>query len=393
MAAPGGSGGRGVILPGATLGILGGGQLGRMAAQAARSLGYRVHVLDPDAQCAARYVVERCVTASFDDVDGARDLARGCSVVTLEIEKVALASLRAVAEHAPMRPGEAVLAVIQDRGAQKDWLAARGFPITPYAKVASTEEASAAVSKLGGPCFLKARAGGYDGRGQVRVGSEAEAAEGFRSLGNVPAVAERAVDLEAELSVMVARSPRGEIRTFPPALNHHENRILDWSVIPGPLPPVVTREAMAIGEALARDLEVEGLVATEFFLTKGGHVLVNELSPRPHNSFHATEMACVTSQFEQLVRAVCDLPLGSVDVTRSAAIVNLLGDLWVQSGGVPAFDAALAIPGVRLHLYGKGDARPGRKMGHLCAVGATPEEAVARVQDARRRIGAPRATS
>ena len=380
-----------VIVPDATIGILGGGQLGRMTATAARSLGFRVHALDPDPACPARYVVERCVTASFDDAAAAADLARHCSVVTLEIEKVSLASLRAAEAHAPVRPGADVLAIVQDRAKQKAWLVKHGLPVGRYEEARTAEELDAALGRIGAPAFVKACSGGYDGRGQVPVKAlgDGVAAAAFTELGGGPVVVEAGLDLEAELSVMVARSPRGETAVYPPALNHHEERILDWSVLPGTLPPDIVKDAMAMAEAIASGMGVVGLVATEFFLTKGGKLLVNELSPRPHNSFHATEMACVTSQFEQVVRAVCNLPLGSVSALRAAAIVNLLGDLW-QGTQPPAFEEALAVPGVRLFLYGKSEARPGRKMGHLCAVGDTAEEAVRRVKEARERLSLPR---
>jgi 5-(carboxyamino)imidazole ribonucleotide synthase len=373
------------ILPGATLGILGGGQLGRMTAMAARSLGYHVHVLDPDPKCAARFVVERCVTAAFDDAEAAADLARGCSVVTLEIEKIATTSLEAAARFAPTRPGASVLTVIQDRARQKDWLAAHGYPVGPYRKAPTAESLSTALTDLGGQCFVKASWGGYDGRGQFETRTTEDAPTAWRELGEQLVVAERALELEAELSVLVARRPSGQMVVYPPALNHHEQRILAWSVLPGPIPPAVAQQAMDIARGIAADLGVEGLLVVELFLLRDGSLLVNELAPRPHNSFHATEVACLTSQFEQLVRAVCDLPLGSTEVVRPAAIVNLLGDLWLGPRP-PAFDAALAVPGVGLHLYGKAGARPGRKMGHLSAAGATPQEAVARVQEAMARL-------
>ncbi len=369
---------KGPILPGATIGILGGGQLGRMTAMAARSLGYDVHVLDPDPACASRSVVDRCITASFEDPSAAEELAKGCQVVTLEIEKISLASMDAAAKYAPVRPSRDVLAIIQDRGTQKQWLEQSGFPLGPWRMANSAEELRAAFDALGGGhCFVKTRTGGYDGGGQAHVRSAEEAAQSWSKLGSVPVVVERGLELESELSVLVARSPSGEVVMYPPALNHHEERILAWSVLPGMAPDAVTKQAMELAGEIARKIKVEGLLVVELFLTKDGQLYVNELAPRPHNSFHATEVACVTSQFEQLVRAVCDLPLGSCEVTRPAAIVNLLGDLWAD--GEPRWDRALAIPGVRLHLYGKRGARPRRKMGHLSAVGTTPEDAVRKV--------------
>ena len=375
----------GPILPGATLGILGGGQLGRMTAMAARSLGYNVHALDPDPSCAARYVVERCFTAAFDDASAAEALARTSSVVTVEIEKISLESMAAAARHAPVRPSGEVLRIVQDRARQKTWLKDHGFPLGPYREAATVEELAAALDALGTSCFVKTRFGGYDGGGQARAQGGAAAAGTWKSLGEQPLVVERALDIESELSVLVARAPSGQVAVYPPALNHHEHRILAWSVIPGPLPEPVRARALEIASEIARSVGVEGLLVIELFLTRQGELLVNELAPRPHNSFHATEVACLTSQFEQAVRAVCDLPLGSTEVVRPAAIANLLGDLWLGPQP-PAFDRALVLPGVRLHLYGKRVPRPGRKMGHLSASGATPEEAVRKVMEAKARL-------
>jgi 5-(carboxyamino)imidazole ribonucleotide synthase len=373
------------ILPGATIGILGGGQLGRMTAMAARTLGYHLYALDPDPSCAARFVVERCFTAQLDDAHAAAEMASGCQVVTLEIEKISLTALEAAREHAPVRPGPHVLEIVQDRARQKAWLAGNGFPLGPYREANNAGELAAAVRALDGRCFAKATRGGYDGKGQVVLSDAAQAAGAWDELGRAPMVVEKGLDLEAEISVMVARRPSGEMAVFPAALNHHEDRILAWSVLPAPLPAAAARLAEELARGVAEKIDVVGLLAVEMFVTRQGELLVNELAPRPHNSFHATEVGCATSQFEQAVRAICDLPLGSPEALRPAAICNLLGDLWIDRPR-PAFDAALALPGVRLHLYGKRVARPGRKMGHLSATGSTPEEAIARVQAARRAL-------
>jgi 5-(carboxyamino)imidazole ribonucleotide synthase len=374
------------VLPGGTIGILGGGQLGRMMALSARTLGFQVQALDPDPACPARWVVDQCYTADFGDTKAAAQLARACDVVTLEIEKIPLASLRAAAEQAPLRPSAAVLEVVQHRGRQKAWLAKNGFPLGPWQELNGTGALGTAVEALGGRCFVKSCEGGYDGRGQVQVKSASEAPQAWRDLGERAVVAEAALDLESELSVLVARSPKGETVVYPLAYNHHEERILVWSLLPGPVPPQVAAKAAEIARDMANALQVEGLLVVELFLLKDGRLLVNELAPRPHNSFHATEVACLTSQFEQAVRAVCNLPLGSVEVVRPAAIMNLLGDLWLREGG-PLFEQVLAMPGVRLHLYGKREARKGRKMGHLSAVGSTPDEALARVKAASLALG------
>lgn len=380
----------GEIAPGATIGIFGGGQLGRMTAMAARSLGYHIVSLDPDPSCAARFVVDRVMTASFDDVAAAEALAKQCHVATIEIEKVATAALDAAAKYVPVRPGSSVLHIIQNRARQKHWLEKNGFPIAPFAEVTSAETAVSAGAVLAGrKGFLKVSNGGYDGRGQERVSGAADVARGYASLGGEACVLERAIDLEAELSVLVARRPSGECAVYPAALNHHVEGILHWSVMPGPLPDKAKAQAHEIALGIAQKLEVEGLLVVEFFWTKEHTLLVNELAPRPHNSFHTTEVACLTSQFEQNVRAVCDLPLGATDITRPAAIVNLLGDSWAK--GEPAFARVLALPGVRLHLYGKRQARPGRKMGHLSASGMNAEEAVALVLHAEKLLAIPEA--
>ena len=424
-----------VLLPGATIGIFGGGQLGRLTAMAARTMGYRIHVLDPDAGCPARFVVDQCVEADWTDAREAARLARSCDVVTLEIEQISLASLNAAASYAPVRPSESVLEVIQDRIVQKDWLRRNGFPVGDYRAVYTLSELREAVTALGGKCFCKSATGGYDGRGQGKVGFSAntspeavdtELQAAWGALGKGPGVVEQAVDLDREISILVARSPSGEVQVYPAAWNHHENQILVWSVIPAPLPDALAAEARALAAAIADSFLLEGILAVELFVTKSGRLLVNELAPRPHNSYHASERACVTSQFEQLVRAVCNLPLGLTSVVQPCAIANLLGDLWLApasgtevgaqgsaalsptlgtsptssqqppadlplttyhvplaSPRTPHFDRALAVPGVRLHLYEKIRPRPGRKMGHLSAVGATPEEAVALVLRAK----------
>jgi 5-(carboxyamino)imidazole ribonucleotide synthase len=373
------------IPPGSTIGILGGGQLGRMTAMAARTLGYSVHVLDPDANCAASPVADRVVAAPFDDADAAADLARACDVVTLEIEHLGVDALAAAERHAPVRPSPDILAMVQDRAAQKRWLAANGYPIGAYREIRRASDLEAAARELG-PLFVKASRGGYDGRSQARVAKPAEAAAAWTSLAERHSVAEEALQLQAELSVMVARRPSGEVRAYPAALNHHERQILAWSVIPAPLPHRVTAEADEIARGIAENLALEGILAVEMFLLANGTLLVNELAPRPHNSYHETEVACSTSQFEQIVRAVCDLPLGDPTVLRPGAIYNLFGDLWEH--GPPKFESALSKPGVRVHLYGKRGARAGRKMGHLSAVGSSPEDALERVRAAAVAVGA-----
>ena len=373
------------ILPPATIGILGGGQLGRMTALAARSLGYGVQVLDPNPDCAARPVVDRVVVAAFDDPEGAVLLASECDVITIEIEQIAPAALEAALEHAPVRPGASILRIVQDRARQKEWLASQGMPIGPYVVVESADALAEAARTLGPTLFVKACEGGYDGRSQLRLDAGSDAADAFATLGRRRAVAEQGVPLALELSVLVARRRSGETVVYPPAVNHHVQQVLAWSVLPGEVPPDVQREAERLALHIAHALELEGILAVEMFLLQDGRLFVNELAPRPHNSFHASELACPTSQFEQLVRSVCNLPLGAVTPARPAAIVNLFGDLW-SHGRTPNFERALAVSGTRLFLYGKAGARPGRKMGHLAAIGDTPQEALELVQRAARAL-------
>ena len=377
------------ILPGGLVSILGGGQLGRMTAMAARTMGYRVRVMDPEPACPASFVVDETVVGPWDDVRAAERLAKGADVVTLEIEQIGVDALTAVSNIAPLRPGVEPIRIIQDKTLQKAWLAEQQFPVGAFRVVRTGAELSDAVRALGGRVFLKIGRGGYDGRGQVRIGmdepaSDAKIAAAWQSLGAHAAVAELALDLECEISVMAVRNPSGEVRSYPAARNHHENQILAWSVLPAGVSPKLESEAEALAAAIIDRLGMEGLLCVEVFVTRQGELLVNELAPRPHNSYHQSERGCATSQFEQLVRAACNLPLGSTEVTTPAAIVNLLGEVWINRK--PDFAAALAVPGVRLHLYEKHTPRAGRKMGHISAIGSTAEEALERALEAKRRL-------
>ena len=378
-----------IIRPGGLLAILGGGQLGRMTAMAARFMGYHVRVMDPEQRCPASHVVDESIVGRWDDVDAARRLATGADAVTLEIEQIGVDALEQVARIAPLRPGVEPIRIIQDKILQKTWLADAGFPVGPFRVVRSEAELQDAVAALGGRVFLKIGRGGYDGRGQARIGLDSAATEesvhaAWQSIGARPAVAEQALDLDFEISVMAARNPSGEVRSYPAARNHHENQILSWSVLPAGIPAELELRAEALAAAIIAKLGIEGLLCVELFVTRQGGLLVNELAPRPHNSYHQSERGCVTSQFEQMVRAVCNLPLGSTELITPAAIVNLLGEVWLNRE--PDFAAALAVPGVRLHLYEKHAPRAGRKMGHLSATGSTAEEALDRVLEAKRRL-------
>ena len=378
-----------IVLPGGLVAILGGGQLGRMTAMAARTMGYRVRVMDPEPACPASFIANETIVGRWDDVAAARRLATGADAVTLEIEQIGVDALAAVAQISPLRPGVEPIRIIQDKTLQKKWLADAGFPVGPFRVAHSEAELHEAVAALGGRVFLKIGRGGYDGRGQARIGLDAPATEkaitaAWQSIGAHAAVVEQALDLECEISVMAARNPSGEVRSFPAARNHHENQILAWSVLPAGVPPLLELKAEALAAAIIEQLGLEGMLCVEIFVTRQGELLVNELAPRPHNSYHQSERGCVTSQFEQAVRTTCNLPLGDTSLITPAAIVNLLGDVWLD--GVPNFAAALAVPGVRLHLYEKHTPRAGRKMGHLSATGSTAEEALERVMDAKRRL-------
>jgi 5-(carboxyamino)imidazole ribonucleotide synthase len=376
----------GPILPGATVGVLGSGQLGRMFAIAARRMGYRVHTLSPEDDTPTGQVADREVRAAYDDLDAVRGFARGVDVVTFEFENVSAAAAEAAAEHAPVRPAGAVLHTTQHRRREKRFLAGAGFPVAPFAAVSSPAGLAAALSEIGLPAVLKSAGWGYDGKGQAVIRDTAEAGNAWQAAGLPPdgeAVVEAWIDFEREVSVVAARGLDGAVVDFRVIENRHHRHILDVSVAPAAVPPAVAAEAGRIARGILEELGVVGVLCVEMFLTRDGRLLVNELAPRPHNSGHLTFDACVTSQFEQQLRAICGLPLGAPDLLRPAAMANLLGDLW--AGGE-----------VKLHLYGKAHPRPGRKMGHLTALGATPEEALEQVLAARaaltgRRAGSPRA--
>ena len=372
------------VLPGATLGVLGSGQLGRMFALAARRMGYRVHTYSPERDTPTGQVADSETSAPYEDLDAARAFARSVDAVTFEFENVPAATVEAVAEFAPVRPSGFVLHTTQHRVREKTFLSARGFPVTRFRHVTTGGELRAALAETGLPAVLKTAGFGYDGKGQRLIRTAAEAGPAFESLGGREAVLEAFVLFERELSVVAARSAAGEVVNFGVCENSHARHILDYTIAPARVGLSVAREAAAMAESLLAELEVVGVLCVELFLTAGDKLFVNELAPRPHNSGHFTIDACRTSQFEQQVRAACNLPLGSVEQLRPAAMANLLGDLW--EAGEPDWRAALSDAGVKLHLYGKSHARPGRKMGHLTALAATPEDALAAVLAARQRL-------
>lgn len=372
------------ILPGATIGVLGSGQLGRMFALSARKMGYRVHTFSPDRDTPTGQVADREIVASYEDLDAVHAFAREVSAVTFEFENVPAATAGAAAEHAPVRPSGGVLHVTQNRLREKGFLAEHGFPVAPFAPVRSREDLAAALVSIGCPAVLKTAGWGYDGKGQavIRKASDSPAAWAALGLGETgEAVLEAFVDFTLELSVVAARGEDGAFACWGALENHHSRHILDLTVAPARVPDETAARAVSLAEEILSALGVVGVLCVELFLARDGRLLVNELAPRPHNSGHLTFDAAVTGQFEQQLRAVCGLPLGSTALYRPAAMANLLGDLWAE--GEPDWAAALSFPEVKLHLYGKATARPGRKMGHLTAMGATADEAAATVLAAR----------
>jgi 5-(carboxyamino)imidazole ribonucleotide synthase len=370
-----------VIPPGSSIGILGGGQLARMLALAAKPLGYRVIVLDPDADCPASSVCDAVIAANFDDVNALEELAKRCDVITLEFENVPEVGLSVPELQAKMRPSREVLRTSRDRILEKSFLNSIGVPTAPWKAITSGQDLAGSSF----PGILKTATLGYDGKGQVRVANQTEleiAFQQFNQQVNMPCVLEGLINFEKEVSVIVARSSSGEARAFPVFENRHENGILDVTLWPAQVPESTLLEAERLALEIAIKLEVIGLLTVEMFVTAKGGVMVNELAPRPHNSGHLSIEASPTSQFEQAIRAVCGLKLGEVMPHGPSVMVNLLGDLWPKNAE-PNWAAALEVAGVHLHLYGKREARPGRKMGHITALGQTREEALAQALQAR----------
>lgn len=383
------------VLPGATIGVLGSGQLGRMFAIAARRMGYRVHTFSPGDDTPTGQLADREVQADYADLDAVREFARGVDLVTFEFENVPAAAAEAAVEHAPVRPAGSVLHTTQNRLREKGFLAAAGFPVTPFLPVRSAAELQAGLAVLGCPAVLKTAGWGYDGKGQVMLASPLEAPAAWSALGTGEAVLEAFVDFAGEVSVIGARGLDGCFAHYGVIANQHRRRILDVAVAPAPralVPPRLAAEAVDLARGVLEALGVVGVLCVELFVTRGGRLLINELAPRPHNSGHLTFDAAVTSQFEQQLRAVCGLALGATDLLRPAAMANLLGDLWRE--GEPDWAAACGFADVKLHLYGKAEPRPGRKMGHLTALAADAAAARERVLAARAALarGGPRAS-
>jgi 5-(carboxyamino)imidazole ribonucleotide synthase len=370
-----------VIGPGAVLGVIGSGQLGRMFALAARRMGYRVHVFSPADDTPTGQVSDLEVTASYDDLDALRAFARHVDVVTFEFENIPIEAIDAIEEHAPVRPSGVALHTAQQRAREKEFLADRGIPTVPFMPAATLDELWSAVASVGTPAVVKTASFGYDGKGQHKILQHGDVEHVWKAVGHQEAVVEKFVSLQAEISVVAARGLDGQVEQYPPFENRHRDHILDLTTAPASVPPATAARAAEIARTILDELQYVGVLCVEFFVTTEGELLVNELAPRPHNSGHLTIDAATTSQFEQQVRAVCGLPLGSTELVRPAAMANLLGDLW--AGGEPNWGAACRFPDVKLHLYGKEEPRPGRKMGHLTAMGRTVAEAQDRVVTAR----------
>ena len=359
--------------PGSTIGIMGGGQLGRMTALAAARLGYRCHIFTPEADSPGIQVSAAATIADYDDRAALKSFAEAVNVVTFEFENVPVEAVHAIDGLVPVRPSGAALHIAQQRGREKTFLAEQGIPTVPFARASSRAELVDAVARIGTPVVVKSAAYGYDGKGQQKVVRAAEAERAWQALATDEVLVEKFVALQAEISVIAARGLDGAVVEYPPFENRHSQHILDVTTAPAAIAAETAARARATARQILEALDYIGLLCVEFFLTTDGELLVNELAPRPHNSGHLTFDAAVTSQFEQQVRAICGLPLGSTELLRPAAMANLLGDLWAD--GEPNWAAACRFPTVKLHLYGKTQPRPGRKMGHLTATGRTVQEA------------------
>ena len=385
----------GAIAPGAWLGLLGGGQLGRMFSMAAQSLGYKVVVLDPGADSPAGSVADRHIRADYLDRDGLAELARCAAAATTEFENVPAAALEFLARSARVTPAAASVAIAQDRIREKQFLTGHGFAVAPFAVLATDTDAHSVDRELV-PGIVKSARLGYDGKGQIRINAAGEVPAAFRAMGAVPCVLEQLVSLALEVSVVVARNERGETSTWPVAENWHRDGILDVSIVPARVPLALAAEARAVATAVAQALDYRGVLCVEMFVAADSRLLVNEIAPRPHNSGHYTIDACVTSQFEQQARVLAGLPLGDTHQHGPAVMVNLLGDIWFADAATrtarePDWACVLRHPQAKLHLYGKSEPRRGRKMGHVTCLAATVEEALATARAIKHDLGIPEA--
>lgn len=371
-----------MISPGSTIGVLGGGQLGRMLAHAATRMGYRIHVFEPQEDCPAGEVASREFNSDYKDKERLREFAEGCAAITYEFENVPVKPLWAIEDLVPLRPHWEVLETCQNRAREKNWLHRHGFPVVPFAEVEAGGDIAKAIKKVGLPCVVKTADFGYDGKGQLKVRTKDDIAAAAQQFAKQRAVVERFIDFKCELSVVVARNPDGQVKTFPVAENIHTKHILDFSIVPARVSPDIQKNAAELACNIADAFGLVGVLAVELFLEDSGNLVVNEMAPRTHNSGHWTLDGCVTSQFEQQVRAVAGLPLGSTEMVVPAAVmVNILGDAWQwrdgEVEGTPDWSALLQDPRAKLHLYGKAEPRVGRKMGHFSVTGEDMAETFA----------------
>lgn len=399
-------------LPGSTIGILGSGQLGRMLATAARQMGYQVHVYSPEKNSPAGQIADVEYAAAYSDLSTLTQFAQRVDVITYEFENVPAETAHAAASHTPLYPGPHVLHIAQNRLREKQFCHEQGLPVTPFAPITTLEDVAAALPHIGLPAILKTSSSGYDGKGQMflrslddareLVSSEQSVASSQQlsvtsyqppvsspqspnlSISQAPFILESYIHFTHEISVVAARGRDGSFAHFGAIENEHHHHILDISIAPARIASKIADEAVALTQRLMAVLDVVGVLCVEFFVTSDGKLLINEMAPRPHNSGHLTIDACVTNQFEQQLRAVCGLPLGDTAYHRPAAMINLLGDLWDK--GEPNWSSALALPGVKLHLYGKREPRRGRKMGHITALAETGDAAAELVREARKRL-------
>ncbi len=367
--------------PGATIGVMGGGQLGRMFAIAARRMGYRVVIFTPEENSPAGQLADLTRIADYTNEAAVRRFIADVDLVTFEFENIPVETVQWCADERDVRPAGSILHIAQNRLREKNFLSSAGVPVAPFRAVRSALELESAIEEIGRPAILKTAAFGYDGKGQQTISARDDFNEIWSASSADELVLEGHIDFEKELSVIVARTADGEMAVFPVCENVHRNHILDVTVVPARVEPRVEQRAAELARSIAARLDLVGLLAVEMFLTGDGNLLVNELAPRPHNSGHWTIEGCATSQFEQHVRAVCGMPLGATEILRPAAMANLLGDVWQD--GEPDWAAAMKPAGVHLHLYGKHEPRPRRKMGHITALAGTAEEAIARVTAAR----------
>jgi len=380
------------VPPGAWLGLLGGGQLGRMFCMAAQSLGYKVAVLDPGSESPAGSVADRHIVADYLDAQALATMRELCRGATTEFENVPAAALEFLSRDLRVTPSAASVAIAQDRISEKTFISGHGFPVAPFTILREASDVSRVDAALL-PGIVKSARFGYDGKGQIRVRTHDDVANAFAAMDGKACVLERMIDLDGELSVIVARNDNGDVATWPVAQNHHRNGILDVSIVPARIAAEVAREARAIATALAAALDYRGVLCVELFIARGDGLLVNEIAPRPHNSGHYSIDACVTSQFEQQARVLAALPMGDTAQHTPAAMLNLLGDVWFAADGTlrePDWTRVLAHPQAKLHLYGKREPRRGRKMGHVTCLAASEDDALATVGAIKRELGIPR---